>query len=92
MDRRLSSGGGSYESIVGKIETDWRLLPQGGYQLSVILPANTRGEIHIPARAQQVIKEGRQSIQGRRDLRLLRRDSSTAVIEVAAGHYVFTAE
>lgn len=92
LDSRLTWGGGSYESVRGKIETDWRLLPAGGYQLSVTLPANTRGEIHIPASAHHVVKEGRRSLDGRSDVRVLRREPSTAVVEVTAGHYVFTAE
>ncbi|MBM0104761.1 family 78 glycoside hydrolase catalytic domain [Steroidobacter sp. S1-65] len=91
-DARLSAGGGMYEAITGTIATDWRVLDSGAYQLDVALPANTRGEIHIPARGTQTIKEGRRSIDGRADVRLLTRDGQTAVVEVASGQYRFTAE
>jgi alpha-L-rhamnosidase len=92
VDKRLDQGGGQYDSIMGPIATEWQRDADGAFRLSVQLPANTRGEIHLPAAQSAKIFEGRRVIDLRKDLRILRRDANEIVILAPSGEYQFSVQ
>jgi alpha-L-rhamnosidase len=92
VDKRLDQGGGRYESIMGKFSVDWQRDADGAFRLSVLLPANTRGEIHLPAAQSAKILESRRPIDARKDLRILSRNAEVIVLEAPAGEYQFSVQ
>ena len=58
LDARVKRGGGDYDSIVGRISTDWKMASNGHFTLEVTLPANTTAQVHLPARRNGRIEEG----------------------------------
>ena len=48
-DSRLTSARGEYNSIYGKISTEWRTTSEGPFQLRVTIPPNTKADIFLPA-------------------------------------------
>jgi alpha-L-rhamnosidase len=56
LDSRVPQGGGEYDSVLGRISTDWTLRPDGGFDLRLAAPTNSRAEVHIPARAPGVVR------------------------------------
>jgi alpha-L-rhamnosidase len=56
LDPRVPQGGGDYDSVLGRISTDWALKPDGGFDLHLVAPANSRAEVHIPARAPDAVR------------------------------------
>lgn len=48
-DSRLTSARGEYNSIYGKISTEWSTTSEGHFQLRVTIPSNTKADIFLPA-------------------------------------------
>ncbi|WP_116810910.1 family 78 glycoside hydrolase catalytic domain [Steroidobacter cummioxidans] len=92
LDPRVKTGGGDYDSIMGRISTDWSQNSDGSFSLDVRIPANTTARIHLPASLKNRIQEGRGKGAGRRDLRPISRTHNEAVFEVGSGSYTFHVE
>jgi alpha-L-rhamnosidase len=92
LDPRIRKGGGDYDSIMGRISTDWAQLSRGGFTLEVSVPANAIARIHLPATKGSRIREGRKDLAGRGDLQLLNYSDREAVIQVGSGKYHFAVD
>jgi len=79
----LSSAKGSYQSVRGKISSDWKK-DQNGFSLNVSIPPNTSAEIWLPAADQQKIAESGKAISA------ARYENGYAVINIGSGNYQFT--
>ena len=40
LDPRVRKGGGDYDSVMGRISTDWSLAPDGSFTYEVTVPSN----------------------------------------------------
>jgi alpha-L-rhamnosidase len=49
IDARMTSARAEYDSIYGKIISDWDGTPSGPFSLRVTIPANTSARIFLPA-------------------------------------------
>jgi len=47
LDPRVKTGGGDYDSMAGRISTDWAQTPQG-FTLDITIPANARATLYLP--------------------------------------------
>ena len=84
----LTSARGSYQSVHGKIESEWTYV-SGQFTLRAGVPANTRATIYVPAdSAGTVTESGRPAAQSP-GVRFLRMEHDTAVYEVGSGTYAF---
>jgi len=82
---------GSYDSPYGRIDSDWKI-GAGKFTLRAVIPANTTATIVIPnSRAETVMESGRPAAASD-GVAFLRQDGDTALFEVGAGAYTFTAE
>jgi alpha-L-rhamnosidase len=45
----MTSARSEYESIYGKIVSDWKGTPAGPFSLNVTIPANTSARVFLPA-------------------------------------------
>ena len=88
-DPRVKKGGGDYDSVMGRISTDWIQAPDGSFMLDVTIPANATAHIHLPAQRNSWIEEGGKEISLCEDMRVLKRFDHEAVIEVGSGRYRF---
>jgi alpha-L-rhamnosidase len=48
LDAAMPKAGGEYESVYGKIRTEWSGLPDKGFSLKVTIPANTSATVYLP--------------------------------------------
>lgn len=87
---RVKRGGGDYDSVMGRISTDWTQESNGRFSLLVTLPANTSARIHLPAKRASVLSENGRGLGRRRDIVLVCRNSEEAVIQVGSGIYQFS--
>jgi alpha-L-rhamnosidase len=92
LDPRVKQGGGGYQSVVGKISTDWTQHPDGSLSLDVEIPANASAHVYLPARPGKVVRESGHAISGRSDLKRVTRSELEAVIEIGSGRYLFTVD
>jgi alpha-L-rhamnosidase len=88
-DPRIKRGGGDYDSVMGRISTDWAHTPYGEFALNVTVPANCTAHIYLPAHASSRIREGETDIARRTDLRIVQRSPNEVVVGVGSGTYRF---
>ena len=77
-----------YDSIYGRITTDWRR-DNGILKLNVTIPANTSATVSIPTRQAQSITESGRPITQSSGVKFLREEKGCAVYEVESGSYQF---
>ena len=81
----------SYDSINGRIATDWKL---DGHRLAleVVIPANTTATLRVPARNRASLTEGGQPVDQVADLRVTGESPGVVELEAGAGTYRFASE
>lgn len=89
-DPRVPSAGGQYNSVMGRIATNWHQTDDGQFVLEVTIPANTSANIHLPAPGNGRIEENGDDIAGRDDMQVISRSSSECVVSVGSGTYRFS--
>lgn len=78
----------SYNSIRGKITSDWKL-NHDRFELAVTIPGNCTATVYVPAKnAASVIEGGKPATQAK-GVRFLRTEGDVAVFEVNSGQYSF---
>lgn len=80
---------GSYESIHGRIVSDWKRA-NGSLTLNVTIPANTTATIYVPTSDAARVTEGGKTAAEAKGVRFLRAEAGAAVYEVGGGSYRFT--
>ena len=82
---------GSYESVYGKIISNWR--KEGNtYVLNVTIPANTTALIYIPVSLESVVKEGGKDISAQKDIQFTGEEKGRKIYKLGSGVYSFSVE
>lgn len=84
----LSSARAEYDSIRGRISSEWEIV-DGAFRLRVAIPANTTAIVHVPARDGGAITESDHPLEQAEGVELLRLESGEAVVAVDSGRYEF---
>ncbi len=82
LDSRMPSARAEYDSVYGKIVSDWKGTPAGPFSLRVTIPANTRARIFLPAIPGARITEGGKAIEAQSE-------GGSNVVRVGSGSYTF---
>jgi alpha-L-rhamnosidase len=90
LDPRIMCGGGDYDSVMGRISTNWKQTSDGRFMLNVNVPANATACIHIPFGPDSRIEESGKETFLRRDIRIIERRDQMSLIEVGSGNYHFS--
>jgi alpha-L-rhamnosidase len=80
----------SYNSIRGKIVSDWKR-DGGKFILNVTIPANTTATVFIPAKSAGDVTVGGNAIPQVTDVKFLREENGCAIFEITSGSYKFEA-
>ena len=89
LDPRVKRGGGEYESVLGKISTQWEQRDGGRFSLELTVPPNSTAMVYLPATQRMTVTEGGQALSDIRDSSEIRRTSDQAIVEVGSGIYRF---
>ena len=81
---------GHYDSIYGRISSDWRL-EDDKFSWSVTIPFNTSATLYIPSEKLEYISEGGRKLESAPGVEFLRMTHGRAVVKVASGSYRFVA-
>jgi hypothetical protein len=81
----------SYESIRGKIVSDWKR-DGDKFTLKVTIPPNTRAMIYLPVKSAESITENGKSVWRDDGAAFLKMENGRAVIAVESGKYNFESE
>ena len=90
LDPRVTSGGGDFDAMPGRLSTDWRQGRDGSFTLSLTVAANATARVHLPASAPGKIREGGKALSSHPDIRPIGPDGDRFVVEVGSGTYHFT--
>jgi alpha-L-rhamnosidase len=90
-NERLNDVTGSYESIRGKIISEWRLA-DGFVHLDATVPVNTTATIYVATSQPQSVIESGKPAGNSRGLKFLREEDGFAVYAAESGRYSFTAK
>jgi alpha-L-rhamnosidase len=82
LDTRMDHARGEYDSVYGKIVTDWSGTPTGQFSLKVTIPANTSAKVYLPANPSAQIMQDGQAVEAQQE-------SGSPVIRVGSGSYEF---
>jgi hypothetical protein len=80
----------SYNSIRGKIVSDWKR-DGGKFILNVTIPANTTATVFVPAKSADEVLEGGKPASQSVGVKFLRGENGRAIFEIASGSYKFEA-
>ena len=86
----LTSARGQYDSIRGRIVSEWAV-EKGQFKLRVVVPPNTTATIVVPGASAESVKEGRVPARQAQGVRSSRDEKGAAVFEVESGEYQFSA-
>jgi len=82
LDARMTSARAEYDSIYGKIISDWRGTSTGPFSLSVTIPANTSARIFLPTIEGAHVTEGGNPVESHAE-------NGSYVIQIGSGSYSF---
>lgn len=98
-DGKLAWAKTRYDSIRGKIATDWKIKVQHDQgrrkemlTLNVTIPANTTATVYVPTTNAAKIKEAGRSAMATEGVRFIGTEGNSAVFEVGSGNYKFTTQ
>lgn len=92
LSERISSGGGDFDSAMGRITTDWSREADGRIRLSVLIPANASARVHLPSKLGDRITESRRDLSRHPEVKLVKRLDNEAIVDIGSGLYHFTVE
>jgi alpha-L-rhamnosidase len=82
LDARMTLARAEYDSIYGKIISDWKGTPAGPFSLSVVIPANTAAKVFLPVIAGAHITEDGNPVEAQQE-------GGSNVMQVGSGSYNF---
>lgn len=87
----LTWADGSYNSIYGKISTNWKI-EDNQFKLRVSVPVNTTATVYVPSKNPSTIKIDGKNFKTIEDNHLTKLNNKSAVFEVGSGTYEFISE
>jgi alpha-L-rhamnosidase len=87
----MASARGEYDSIHGRIVSDWEVAGNR-IRMNVTIPANTTATVYVPLVNEAEITEGSRPVEQAEGVEFLRMDQSEAVFAVGSGNYEFVAD
>ncbi|HUK46350.1 MAG TPA: family 78 glycoside hydrolase catalytic domain, partial [Terriglobales bacterium] len=81
-DATMNHASGEYESVNGKISSDWKFDPGKSFSLSITVPANTSATIYLPAIPNARVQENGTAVE-------FQEQGDSYVVQTGSGSYNF---
>jgi alpha-L-rhamnosidase len=82
LDSRMTSARAEYDSVYGKIISDWNGTPAGPFSLRVTIPANTSARVFLPAKPGGHITQDGNAVESQTE-------GGSFVVRIGSGSYNF---
>jgi alpha-L-rhamnosidase len=82
LDPRMTSARGEYDSVYGKIVSDWSRTPDGPFSLKVSIPANTSAKVYLPGLGTGRVTQDGQAVEAQHE-------DGSYVVTIGSGSYRF---
>jgi alpha-L-rhamnosidase len=79
-DQRMTHAHGEYDSVYGRIVSDWESKPGVSFSLKLSIPANTRAKVYLPAIPNGKVTLNEEHVE-------TRQEAGSYVVEVGSGPY-----
>ena len=89
LDARVRSGGGDYDSILGRLATDWSQGPGGAFSMHVTVPPNAKARVHLAVPPGAKVRESGKDIAAQAGVRTIASRQGTMIVEIGSGAYHF---
>ena len=87
-DKKMTFAKGHYQSVYGKINSEWAIKDkQWLYKTSI--PANTTAVLYLPAKSVNQIKESGKNIAKSKGIKLLKQENGMVQLQLVSGDYSF---
>jgi len=86
VDARLPHGGGTYDSVMGRIITDWKRT-DAGFSLDLTVPPNAQAEVWLPGTR---VSEGGKPLGEAGPVRILKQENDRVVVATGSGSFRLT--
>jgi hypothetical protein len=77
-----------HDTVRGRVESNWKK-DDGGFELTLRIPANTSATVYLPAPSAEHVTESGRPVSQAEGVRFLRQEGSSLVLEVDSGQYAF---
>ena len=77
-----------YDSIHGRIESEWRRTADR-FELETEIPANTTANVYLPTASVESVTEGGKPLSKVTGVTVLRQEHGSVVLSIVAGEYDF---
>lgn len=78
----------SYQSLYGGISSSWKR-GKDTFEWHIIIPANTKAQVYIPANEASAITEKGKRIDEHSDIKIIGEENGRVVVELGSGEYQF---
>jgi alpha-L-rhamnosidase len=82
LDGRITQARGEYDSVYGKITTEWNGSPSGPFELKVSIPANTTAKVILPDIANATLTQDGKRVR-------FEKEAADRTIQIGSGTYNF---
>jgi len=80
LNERMTHARGEYDSVYGRIVSDWESKPGISFSLKLTIPANTQAKVFLPAISNSKVTENDEPVQ-------VRNESGSYVVDLGSGSY-----
>jgi alpha-L-rhamnosidase len=81
---------GTIDTLRGTVTSSWRKTKEG-LRLDVVIPANARATVHVPAGSAEDVRESGRPLTDAEGVHLMGVESGAVVVQVGSGRYSFLA-
>jgi alpha-L-rhamnosidase len=85
----LTSAEARLETPYGEASSAWALLEDDRFQVSAVVPANTRATVRLPGAILSEVTEGDRAVTSAPGVREVEQQTGAVVVEVGSGRYQF---
>ncbi|NNE77211.1 MAG: alpha-L-rhamnosidase, partial [Pricia sp.] len=87
-DKKMTWAKGYYDSMYGRIESEWRWESEG-WTYNAIVPANTKATLRINTSTVKNITSGGVKLKKAKGVKVLESEGAEVVLELVSGRYNF---
>ncbi len=87
-DRKMTWAKGYYDSMYGRIESEWQL-EEGGWSYKTTVPANTSATLYLKTNSIENVTINGKKIKKMKDIQILQKEGNEVVLKLVSGNYSF---
>lgn len=83
---------GHYDSLYGRIESNWNREKDGTKVYCFTIPANTTARLYLPVASTEGVREGGKSLEKSKGVKYVGIENGTVILDLSSGSYSFIVE